>query len=187
MSFARTLLFALALCLAVGISERSAFSQNHPPRFQARYTPVFSDDIETLAPSIGPAFVLDSAGSITSDSAQVVAGNHSVKGEHIGGGAYTPYLRSNSVVVPLLPNQAYQVSFKYRVLVAPDQGFEVLFFSPTAGGQGNFLPSFTVTGSSGSTGTATLTNTLGPFGDTSRCGTLLEPAPLLLTTSKSSA
>ena len=47
----------------------------------------------------------------------------------------------------------------------PVAGFETLFYSPTAGGENNFLPSIRIAGAAGTTGSRTLTNTLGNYGD----------------------
>jgi uncharacterized protein (TIGR03437 family) len=116
------------------------------------------------ATSMG-GLLLESAGAITSDPAEVVDGTRSIKGSYSGTGSYTPYLRSDPSRLPLQPNQTYRITFRYKILSTPNKGFEVLFFSPTGGQQGNFLPSQVVSGAAGTTGTATLTNTLGPFAD----------------------
>ena len=50
------------------------------------------------------------------------------------------YLRSDLSTLPLFPGGNYQLTFDYRILVAPDRGFETIFYSPTAGAQGDFLP-----------------------------------------------
>ena len=109
--------------------------------------------------------LLETAGSITSNPAEVVSGTRSIKGSYSGTGSFTPYLRSDPARLPLQRNQTYRVTFRYKVLSRPDRGFEVLFFSPTAGQQNNFLPSQTVGGAEGTTGSVTLTNTLNPFDD----------------------
>ena len=109
--------------------------------------------------------LLETAGAITSDPAEVVDGTRSIKGSYSGTGSYTPYLRSDPGRLLLQPNQTYRITFRYKILSTPNKGFEVLFYSPTGGQQGNFLPSQVVSGAAGATGTATLTNTLGPFAD----------------------
>jgi hypothetical protein len=114
---------------------------------------------------LGKGFVLDSAGTLTTTLGEVIAGQGSVKGAYAGTGAFTSYLHSDPSVFPLVPGRTYKVSFSYRVLATPTQGFEVLFYSPTGGGVGNFLPSVRFGGTLGDTGTAELTNTMGLFGD----------------------
>jgi len=64
-----------------------------------------------------------------------------------------------------VPFNTYRVTFRYRILVTPDRGFETLFYSPTGGHVGDFLPSTTISGNAGESGTRTLTNTLGKYGD----------------------
>src|SRR5207237_6796433 len=98
-------------------------------------------------------------------SGEVITGTRSIKGSYAGTGSYTSFLRTNPALLSLTGSQMYRVTFKYRILVTPDKGFECLFYSPTGGAAGNFLPSVTVTGQAGATGTATLTNTLGPYSD----------------------
>ena len=109
--------------------------------------------------------LLETIGSITSDKGKVVSGARSIKGSYSGTASYTPYLRSDPSRLPLRRNQTYRVTFRYKILSTPDRGFEVLFYSPIAGTQNNFLPSQTVFGAAGTTGSVTLTNTLGSFDD----------------------
>ncbi len=109
--------------------------------------------------------LLETAGSITSNQAEVVSGPRSIKGSYSGTNSYTPYLRSDPSRLPLQRNQTYRATFRYKILSTPDKGFEVLFYSPIAGAQNNFLPSQTVFGAAGDTGTVSLTNTLGSFDD----------------------
>ena len=134
-------------------------------RYEAQYTPIYSDDIETIGPALPPGFVFGPGGSFTSNASEAVSGSYSIKGAYSGSGSYTHYLYTNPAVIALSPNHPYRVLFQYRILATPDKGFEVLFYSPTGGAAGNFLPSTTITGAIGTTGTATLTNTLGPYSD----------------------
>ena len=136
-----------------------------PTRYQAQYTRIYFDDIESLAPTLGAGFVLDTAGTLTSDPSEVISGSYSIKGSYVGSSSYTSYLHTDPAIIPLTPNHAYRVTFSYRILVTPNQGFLVSFYSLTGGAAGSFLPGFTITGASGDTGTATLTNTLGPYND----------------------
>src|SRR6202040_911275 len=96
---------------------------------------------------------------------EVISGKESIKGSYSGPSKFTPYLRTNASIIPLSPNHSYQVTFQYKILTAPSSGFEVLFYSPTGGAAGNYLPSVSVTGQAGTTGTTTLTNVLGPYSD----------------------
>jgi hypothetical protein len=151
----------LTLCSSGGMAQTAS----NPQRWQAQYTPIYYDNVETIVPTLGPGFILDAAGSLTSTSPEVIAGTGSVRGSYFGATSFTPYLHTDSTVIPLTPNHAYQVTFQYKVLTSPSNGFEVLFYSPTGGAAGSFLPSTQVTGAAGTTGTATLTNTLGPYSD----------------------
>jgi len=116
-------------------------------------------------PSLGPSFKLDSAGSVTSNPNEIIDGGYSIKGTYTGTKAFTPYLETVPSVLPLTARHTYRVSFRYKILTAPSNGIEVLFLSPSAAAQGNFLPSMMITGAAGTTGTTTLTNTLGPYTD----------------------
>lgn len=152
-----------ALCIASGLWAQTSTTQ--PIRWQARYTRIYADDIETMAPALGPGFVLESGGSLTSNAAEVVGGTTSIKGSYSGTAMYTSYVQTDSSVIPLSPNHPYVVSFQYKILTPSSTGFDVLFYSPTGGAQGNFIPAITITGAAGSTGTAMLSRTLGPFSD----------------------
>jgi hypothetical protein len=136
-----------------------------PVAWRAEYTQIHFDDIETLQPSIGPSFILTSAGKITDVPQEVISGAHSVKGSYTGSETYTWYLGTDPDVMPLTPLHTYRITFDYRILATPDQGFETLFYSPTGGGKGSFLPSITVDGQTGDKGSATLINTLGNYTD----------------------
>jgi uncharacterized protein (TIGR03437 family) len=139
-------------------------TSSQPARWQAQYTQIYSDNIETIAPSLGPAFSLGSAGSLTSNPSAVISGKQSIEGSYSGSASYTPYLQTNPSVLAFTPNHSYTVTFQYKVLAAPGSYFEVLFYSATGSAQ-YFLRSFTITASSPSTGTATLTGTLGNYSD----------------------
>ncbi len=117
------------------------------------------------AQNLSPGFQLASAGALTSDASETIDGKQSIKGEYFGTSRFTAYLRTNPAVILLASGRTYRATFRYKILSTPDLGFEVLFYSPTGGANGNFLPSYTIKGAAGSTGTATLTNTLGPFSD----------------------
>ena len=130
-------------------------------RWEATYTEIFFDDFETLQSTVGPAFALETSGATTVVRGEVIEGSASVKGSYSGPNSYNAYLRTSPDTLPLTPEGTYQVTFDYRILSTPDRSFETLFFSTTAAAQGNFLPTVTVTGQAGDSGSATLTNTLG--------------------------
>ena len=52
----------------------------------------------------GPGFVLESAGSLTSNPAEVVSGTRSIKGAYFGTNSFTPYLRTDPSILPLRRN-----------------------------------------------------------------------------------
>jgi hypothetical protein len=111
------------------------------------------------------AFSLTDIGQVSTVASEVIDGSASVKGSYSGTGSYTPYMRTDPSRLLLAPGSTYRITFKYRILVTPNRGFETLFYSPTGGAAGNFLPSTTITGAAGASGTQTLTNTLGPYSD----------------------
>ena len=117
------------------------------------------------APYLEPAFELTSAGGITANPSEVIDGTYSIEGSYTGAKTYTPFLETVPSIFPLTPNHSYQVTFSYKILTTPSNGFSVLFYSPTGGAAGNFLPSVTIKGQAGDAGTTTLTNTLGPYTD----------------------
>ncbi len=128
----------------------------------APYLPVGSSLVQY---SVGKGFIVDAAGSVSSDSLEVISGAQSIIGSYFGKSSYTPYLHTDASVIKLTPNQTYQVTFKYKILTTSSNGFECLFYSPTGGSAGNFLSSTTITGSVGETGIIKLTSTLGAYSD----------------------
>jgi uncharacterized protein (TIGR03437 family) len=156
------LVWIMCFCLPL-LAQNSGGAQQ--VRWQAQYTQIYSDDLESIAPTPGPAFSLGPAGSLTSNPAEVIAGNESIKGSYFGSASYTAYLESNPTVLPLTPNHSYTITFQYKILTAPGNGFFAGFYSPTAGAQGNFLPGTLISGSAGSTGTASVTSTLANYSD----------------------
>jgi hypothetical protein len=112
--------------------------------FAAVILPMFSQT-STGGATLGPAFVLETAGSLTSDPAEVIDGKQSIKGSYSGTASFTPYLRTDATRLLLAPGRTYRATFRYKILVTPDRGFEVLFFSPVGGAAGSFLPSIALT------------------------------------------
>ena len=91
----------------------------------------------------------------------MISGSNSIKGAYSGSGSYTPYLYTDHTVIALSPNHPYRITFQYKILAAPDKGFAVLFYSPT----GQLSAFHNDHRPSGTTGTAALTNMLGPYAD----------------------
>ena len=114
-------LFTLSIALLS--SPPDAFAQinssTQPVRWHAQYTEIYSDDIETIAPALGPAFSLGQAGSLTSNPPEVIAGNESIKGSYSGSASNTLFLSTNPSVLPLTPNHTYKITFQYKILTAP--------------------------------------------------------------------
>lgn len=110
-------------------------------------------------------FIVGEAGRIGTAPEEVIAGTRSVVGSNQGAGQYRAVLMSDRTVLRLRAGATYTLHFRYRILSAPDKGFEVLFYSPTAGAKNQWLPSQRFTGSAGKEGDLLLKNTLGPFDD----------------------
>ena len=156
----------LFLGLYFNFASWAQSSPGSPPvRWQAQYTEIYSDNIETTAPTLTPAFSLGPAGSITSNTAEIISGNESIKGSYSGSASNSAFLSTNSSLLPLTPNHSYKVTFQYKILTAPNKPFYFQFFSQTAAAQSNFLVGVETTGAPGTSGTATLTSTLGNYTD----------------------
>jgi len=94
-----------------------------PVRWDVVYTEVFSDDFETVQPSLGPAFVVKSAGIMTGSREEVISGSRSLRGSYIATGSgdeYTPYLASLPMTLPLTPTETYQVTFDHQCVSPPN-------------------------------------------------------------------
>jgi hypothetical protein len=154
---------AVAL-LGLGATVLSG-EQSGATHWAVTYADLFLEDFETEGPALRDGFVLAECGALSDQPGDVIAGIRSIRGSYTGSGSYTAYLRSDPAVLKLVPNHGYQVTFDYRILATPTRGFEVLFYSPTEGQAGKWLPSINVTGRAGDAGQATLTNTLGNYTD----------------------
>lgn len=119
----------------------------------------------TAVGSVGKCFLLQTAGSLTSDSTEVISGQRSIKGSYSGTQPVTSFLVTDSTTLNFSPSQTYTVTFQYKILSAPSQSFGIQFYSPTAFAAGYFLQVYSITGKSGDTGVVTLTSTLGPYTD----------------------
>jgi len=140
----------------------NSLDQNKDPIFDVGSGYNFIDGTQ---PTVGPAFHLESAGTLTSNPSEVIDGTYSIKGSYFGTSSGALYLRTAPEVLPLTPGHQYTVTYRYKILTPATIYFETGFYSPTAGASGGFLPSLKVTGKAGDTGTATWTNTLGPYPD----------------------
>src|SRR5262245_17104787 len=90
---------ALPILLA-GLTKPISFAQAQSVRWQARYTQIYSDDIETMGPSLHREFALGAAGALIAAPSEVLSGKMSIKGANSGNVAF---LTTNSSVLPLLP------------------------------------------------------------------------------------
>src|SRR4029450_8622666 len=122
---------------------------------------------------LASGLVVDRAGSITDVPGEVISGRRSIKGTQNGDASFSTYLRTVPESIPFAPGRAYIVTFRYTIIEPGDRGFEVLFFSQAAAARGSFLPGRNLNGPAGSTGGATLTNTLTKGGDYSLRGTVV--------------
>ena len=153
----------LGVCFSSPLwAQRSSGSPS--VHYRAQYTEIYSDNVETVAPTLGSAFVLGSIGSLTSAPSEVISGKVSVKGTYTSGSSL-PFLQTNSSVLPLAGNHSYTVRFQYKILTAPTSFFYVQFLSFVAASQSNFLNGANIRGAAGTTGTVTLTSTLGNYSD----------------------
>jgi hypothetical protein len=116
-------------------------------------------------PSLAPVFQLDAGSSITSNPSEVVDGAYSIKGVYTGTAPFTLILETVPALLPLTPNHSYKVTFRYKILNALSQSVQAQIYSPTGGAANSYLPTFIIAGQAGDTGTATLTDMLGPYTD----------------------
>lgn len=130
------------------------------PAFAAGENPNSADNDASLA------FVLGAVGSHSTDPGEIVDGKRSIVGRYQGVNSYNQILFSNPDILPLQPNTTYTVTFKYRILEAPDKGFELLFFSDKGTSLNDWVESSTeFKGKKGDQGKVTLTATLKKYDD----------------------
>lgn len=116
-------------------------------------------------PSLNSAFTLPPQGELTSMEGQVISGSFSIKGNYHGIDSYNSYLTTSIAVLKFESQNTYEVSFDYLILEAPNEGFDVLFYSPIGGDEGNWLATTVISGRSGDSGTAMLRSTLADYSD----------------------
>lgn len=89
-----------------------------------------------------------------------------VIGKSDGTQKYRQYYRTNPNIIPLTPGGRYEVSFRYKVLETPDEGFETIIFSNTGAQQNNWVEqSIFITDPAGSQGVATMQAQLKQYPD----------------------
>src|SRR5690348_11339942 len=95
-------IFTISVLFLFGPSRTFAQIKLSPEavRWNAQYTQIFSDNIETIAPVLRPVFSLGPAGSLTSNPAEVIAGNESIKGLYSGSASNSLFLWTNPSVLP---------------------------------------------------------------------------------------
>src|SRR3954466_7788751 len=86
-------------------------------RFCGLYAPMLwaQSGTQVQQPTLGPGFALFSAGSLTTNPSEIIAGKASIRGAYSGTNTFTPFLQTNGSVVSFAPNHAYRVSFQYKV------------------------------------------------------------------------
>ena len=130
------------------------------PAFAAGENPNIADNDASLA------FVFGDAGSYSANPGEVIDRKRSVVGRYQGANSYNQIMFSNPDILPLKPNTTYTVTFKYRILEAPDRGFELLFFSDKGASLNDWVESAKeFKGKKGDQGKITLTATLKKYDD----------------------
>jgi hypothetical protein len=107
---------------------------------------------------------LTESAALTQAESNEKYGTRLLRGEYLGGNKYTPILLSNSNNV-FKKNTEYEVIFDYEIISKNSDGFEVLFYSPSAGSKGIWLKSTIIFGTQGDHGQSSLRVKLGDFED----------------------
>lgn len=115
--------------------------------------------------NIPHGFIFGQISKYSTNMNEVVEGRRSVVGRYNGPDLYSFYLMTDPAVVKLTASKTYTVSFRYRILETPDQGFEVLFYSPKGGDANDWLPTKNFTGKAGDQGEIRFTSTLKAYDD----------------------
>jgi hypothetical protein len=122
-------------------------------------------DANAQVSALGKGFLLDGAGSLTSSPNEVISGKTSIKGSYSGAGSFTQFLFTDFNFIHFARNQTYTITLSYRILAQGTRNFEFGFFSNTGSREGRYVRSGSFGGSTGSTGTATLTARLEAYDD----------------------
>lgn len=112
--------------------------------------------------SLGKGWLLNAPGSITSTPGQVISGNNSIMGSYSGLGTYSQFLQTDPNFIQFAANQQYTITLSYRIITAGSNGFSFGFFTPSDNTSGY---SNNITGTAGTSGTATLVATLKNYPD----------------------
>lgn len=89
-----------------------------------------------------------------------------VLGKSDGSQKYMQYYRTDPNIIPLNPGGWYEVSYRYKVLETPDEGFETILFSNTGAQQNNWVEqSIFITEPAGTEGVATMQAQLKQYSD----------------------
>jgi hypothetical protein len=126
---------------------------------------VAAAEAHAQVPALGKGFLLDNAGSLTSDPNEVVSGKSSIKASYSGTNSFTQFLFSDRNFIRFARSQTYTITLRYRILAQGTRGFEFGFFSGTGSRQGRFVRSGSFGGATGSSGTATMTARLEAYDD----------------------
>ena len=128
------------------------------------YYPFTDGSVRNIA-QLGNTFTLSNYGFIDNDQSNSLNGKPTIHGKFFGDSIYNRFLKTNTTTVKLLANKSYSVSYDYKIVEKPTNGFEVLFFSQVGAASNNFLPSKIIFGNPGDTGSASLNANLGSFQD----------------------
>lgn len=125
-----------------------------------KYRVLVEESFTTLIRTPAEAFVLERGGAFGE-----IDGEPWIIGSSDGSDSYVPYYRTDPSLLKLRSQLLYDLEFDYRIIDAPDQGFETIFYSPLGGAQNNWLPGVVITGPSGSEGRASLQVRTNNFAD----------------------
>src|SRR4030095_9999852 len=126
---------------------------------------VWRSDARAQVATLGKGFLFDGPGTLTSDPNEVIAGRNSIKGSYSGADTFTEFLFTDRNFIHFGRNQTYTITLRYRVLAQGSRGYEFGFFSSIGSREGRFVRSGSFGGSTGSSGTATLTARLEAYDD----------------------
>ncbi|HQK35233.1 MAG TPA: hypothetical protein PLG67_02870 [Bacillota bacterium] len=110
-------------------------------------------------------FVAGEYSKLSMEANEVVEGEWSLVGRYQGEKENNSILFTNPATLPLVPNKTYTLTFKYKILEAPDKGFAVVFYSTKGGDAGEWITEGAYTGKAGDQGEITMTRTLKAYDD----------------------
>jgi len=153
------------LCLAAASAE-SAGIPTFPEEgagWDIAYSVVAREDFSTRANAIKLGSEIGEGGAF--EIGTPIAGAASIRGASTGERSYRNFFHTRPDSLPLKGGESYRLTFSYRIVEAGDKGFEAIFFSPTAGNLGKWLPSAHIDGPAGKIGTAELETRLLDYPD----------------------